>query len=150
MKKIISLCLAALFSAGIYAAPPRLPDSSVKIQKVFHEDFPEATFFQVYPAGSDYMVYYKETQNASSGRVYYDDKGNILQSFKYYSGEELSPFIRAKISKKYSGKEITNVTEVTNNEEHYYNIILKDSKQMFIINSDTKGNLELVKRYKRA
>lgn len=150
MKQIISLCLVVFFSTGIFATPSLVSDSSLKIQKVFQHDFPEVTFFKVYPLGDNYMVYYKETQNESSGRVYYDAEGNILQTFKYYSGQELAPFIRAKIVKKYSGKNISNVTEVTNNEEHYYQIILKDSTQMFIINYDTEGNLHLKDKYKRA
>lgn len=150
MKKIISLCLAAFVSISIFAAPSRLPDSSVKIKKIFHQDFPEATYFEVYRTGDDYMVYFKEADSESCGRVYYDANGNITQSFKYYSGEQLSPFIRAKIAKKYSGESIGTVTEVINNEEHYFQIILNDSKQMFIINSDTKGNLQLMKKYKRA
>ncbi len=150
MKKIISLCLVALFSAGVYATPSRVPDSAVKIQKIFHEDFPEVTFFKVYPFGDSYTVYYKETKNESSGRVYYDAEGNIVQSFKYYSGDQLAPFIRAKISKKYNGKNITNVTEVTNDEEHYYEIVLQDSKQMIVINSDIQGHLHLINKYKKA
>lgn len=150
MKKIISLCLVALVSAGVYATPFRAPDSALKIQKIFHQDFPEATFFKVSASGDHYVVYYKETQSESSGRVYYDAKGNIVQSFKYYSGDQLAPFIRAKISKKYVGKTISGVTEVTNDEEHYYQIILQDSKQLFIINADTQGNLHLTDKYKRA
>lgn len=149
MKKIISLCLAAFISLGIFAAPPHVPDSSVKIQKIFNHDFPEATFFKVTPSGHYYMVYYKETQNANSGRVYYDADGNILQTFRYYTGDQLAPFIRAKISKTYVGTDIYGVTEVTNSEEHYYQVILKDSKQMFIIQSDAKGNLRLIEKYKR-
>jgi hypothetical protein len=150
MKKILSICIAALLSAGIYASPARFPDSSVKIQKVFLQNFPEVSYFKIYPAGNNYMVYFKESENESSGRVYYDADGNIVQSYRYYSGKELSPFIRAKIGKKYQGENITNVTEVTNDQEHYYEIILKDGKNMFIIDSDTEGNLQLVKKYKLA
>lgn len=150
MKKIISLCFIALFSAGIYAAPVRVPDSAVKIQKIFNQDFPEATFSQVSSAGDNYMVYYKESQNECSGRVFYDAKGNILQTYRYYSGDHLTPFIRARINKKFKGEDIYGVTEVTNSEEHYYQIVLKNSSQLFIIHSDAEGHLTLIHKYKRA
>jgi hypothetical protein len=119
MKKIISLCLAAFISTGIFAAPPHLPDSSGKIKKVFHHDFPEVSNFKIYTSGNEYLVYFNDEENQSSGRVYYDADGNILQTYQYYSGEQLPPFIRAKIDKKYNGKSIFSVTEVTNSDQHY-------------------------------
>ena len=149
MKKILSLCIAALFSVGIYASPVRFPDSSMKIQKIFLQNFPEVSYFKVYKDGDNYVVYFKETKNESSGRVYYDADGDMVQSYRYYSGKELSPFIRAKISKKYHVEDITNVTEVINDQEHYYEIILNNAKQMLIIDSDTEGHLQLVKKYKQ-
>lgn len=149
MKKIFFLFIASVVSSGIFAAPHGAIDSSVKIQKAFHQDFPEVTNFNIYTSGDEYVVYFNDAKNHSSGRVYYDADGNILQTYKYYQGDELPPFIRAKIKAKYDGKEITNVTEVTNADQHYYNIILSDSKQMFTITSDEKGNLQLIKKYKK-
>lgn len=150
MKKILFLFFASVVSTGIFATLPRTIDSSGKIQKVFHQDFPQVTHFKIYTSGDEYVVYFSDDANHSSGRVYYDADGNILQTYKYYTGEQLPPFIHAKIKEKYNGKDISNVTEITDTDQHYYSIILSDSKQMFIVNSDEKGNLQLIKKYKKA
>jgi len=150
MKKILFLIIVSFVSTGIFATPHETIDSSRKIQKVFHQDFPEVTHFKIYTSGDQYRVYFNDDANHSSGRVYYDTDGNILQTYKYYPGEQLPPFIRTKIKEKYDGKNISNVTEITNPDQHYYSIILSDSKQMFIVNADEKGNLQLIKKYKKA
>lgn len=150
MKKILFLFITtSIISTGIFATPHRTIDSAGKIQKVFHQDFPEVTHFKIYTSGDEYVVYFSDDANHSTGRVFYDADGNILQTYKYYAEEELPAFIRAKIRAKYEDKDISNVTEVTAPDEHYYSIILKDSKQMLVVNSDDKGNLQLIKKYKR-
>lgn len=150
MKKILLLIIVSVAGTGIFANPHRIPDSSVNIKKIFHQDFPEVTHFNISTLNNEYVVYYNDQASHNSGRVYYDTDGNILQTYKYYTGEQLPPFIRAKIKEKYDGKTISNVTEVTNADQHYYSIILSDSEQMFIVNSDEKGNLQLMKKYKKA
>src|SRR6185437_12204908 len=150
MKKIFFLITVSFISTGIFATPLRDIDSSGKIQKVFHQEFPNVTHFKIYTSGDQYVVYFNDDAHHSSGRVYYDTDGNILQSYKYYPGEQLPPFIRDKIKEKYVGKNISNVTEITNSDQHYYSIILTDNKQMYIVNSDEKGNLQLIKKYKKA
>ena len=149
MRKILFLIIVSFVSTGIFATPHRTIDSS-GIQKAFHQDFPEVAHFKIYTSGGQYVVYFNDDANHSSGRVYYDADGNILQTYKYYTGEQLPPFIRARIKEKYDDKNISTVTEITNPDHHYYSIILSDSKQMFIVNSDEKGNLQLIKKYKKA
>ncbi|MEO9070655.1 MAG: hypothetical protein ABI261_06440, partial [Ginsengibacter sp.] len=97
MKKIIFLCATAIFSTGIFASPVRVPDKSEKIMKIFHHDFPEIINPKIYPVGNNYMIYFKNENDHSSCRIYYDSAGVVLETYKYYSGDELAPFIRAKI-----------------------------------------------------
>ena len=152
MKKLILLCLTAVFSTGIFAipSPASSADESAKILKLFHHNFPEVTNHSIYNLGDLYMVYFKNEKNNSSCRVYYDPKGNILQTIRYYSRNELCPFIRAKVDERFNGKTILNVTDLTNDNEHYYQIILQDSKSLFIVHADDNGNMEIEKKYKRA
>ncbi|HET7118741.1 MAG TPA: hypothetical protein VFI29_19785 [Hanamia sp.] len=149
MKKIIFLCLAALFSTGVFASPLPDPGTSAKILKIFHHDFPEVSSPKIYTVGDYYMIYFKNEENNSSCRIYYDADGKVLQTIKYYSCAELAPFIRAKINSGFKGKDISSVSEVTNGAEHYYQIILKDSKTMFVVDYDVNGSLQKVKRYNR-
>jgi hypothetical protein len=149
MKKIIFLCLASILSTGIFATPLPDPVTSAKILKLFHQDFPEVTNPQINKAGDYYLVYFKNDSDNFSCRIFYDSDGKIIETIKYYSCEQLAPFIRSKINDIYDGKDITSVTEVTNALNHYYHIILKDSKSMFVVDADINGNVHLEKKYKR-
>ena len=149
MKKIIFLCLAAFLSTGIFASSSPSSDPSNEILKIFNHDFPDVSNYKMSLVDGYYIIHFQDEENSSSCSVYYDSKGNMAQTIKYYSADELSPFIRAKINASFKGKEITNVSEVTNNAEHYYQIILQDSKSMFIVNSNVNGTLHLEKKYKR-
>lgn len=149
MKKIIFLCLASILSTGIFATPISDPGTSAKILKLFHQDFPEVANPQINKAGDYYLVFFKNDEDNSSCRIFYDADGNIVETIKYYSCKQLAPFIRSKINDAYNGKEITSVTEVTNASDHYYHIILKDSKSMFVVKADINGNVYLEKKYKR-
>lgn len=149
MKKIIFLCLASILSTGIFATPLPDPGTSAKILKLFHQDFPEITHPVINDLGNYYLVYFKNDEDNSSYRIFYDAEGSIVETLKYYSCEQLAPFIRAKINNKYEGKDITSVTEVTNASDHYYHIILKDSKSMYIVDANINGDIHLENKYKR-
>ncbi len=141
MKKLIFLCLVAVISAGsIFASPS--PDASEKILKLFHHDFPEVQKQTIYDYGDYYIVYFKEDEN-SSCRVFYNLDGDMLKTVKYYSADKLDPFIRAKVDEKYRGKTIYGITEVESEVEHFYQIILQDSKTWYYIKSDPTGSMTL-------
>ena len=152
MKKLIIVCLSAVFSTGIFAATPpsSTPGKTEKILKLFHRDFPEIANPQIHSLGNYYMVHFQNEETKSSCNLYYDTNGNVIETIRYFSGAELSPFVRTKILSGYPGKTISSVTEVSNNIEHYYQIILEDNKSMFIINSDDNGSINLVKKFGRA
>ena len=152
MKKLIFVFLSAVFSTGIFAAIPlsSSPGTTEKILKLFHQDFPEITNAQIYSFGNYYTVHFKNEENKSTCNLYYDTNGNVLETIMYYSGAELAPFLRTKIMKDYKGETISTVTEVSNINEHYYQIILEDSKSFFIVKADDNGPINLVKKLVRA
>lgn len=151
MKKILFLSLIAASSMSIYSAPlPANPDISAKIMKAFHSHFPEVATSSIYQAGDTYIVTFKSADNNSSGRIYYDSDGNLLQTIRYYDAKELSPFIRAKIEATYKDKTILNVTEVENDSEHFYKVILQDASSMIVVRVKRNGSMHLEKKYKKA
>ncbi len=150
MKKIIFLCLATILCTGIFATPVHSKDASEKVMKIFLHDFPEVTNPTIHAVGNYFMIYFKNEDTNSSCRVYYDADGKMLQTIKYYSCADLSPFIRAKINARFKGKDISSVTEVTNSSDHYYQIVLKDSKSIFIVNSNVNGSMYVEKKFRRA
>ena len=149
MKKIIFLCISSILSTGIFATALPDPGTSAKIMKLFHQVFPEVIQPQIKKVGDYYWVYFKDIENNSSSRIIYDADGKILETLKYYSCEQLAPFIRSKVIAEFVGKKIIGVTEVDNELEHYYQIVLQDSKLMFVVNADINGNILIEKKYKR-
>lgn len=152
MKKFILLCMTALCSIGIFAAPLDATsiDASAKILKVFHLNFPEVSNHSILNLGNVYMVYFNNEENNSSCRMYYDTNGNVLETVRYYTGEQLSPFVRAKINSRFKGKSIFMVTDVTNDNEHFYQVILQDAASMLVVHVNYNGSIHLQKKYKRA
>jgi hypothetical protein len=147
MKKIIFLCLVLAYSGGTFATG--LPNAPEKILKVFHRDFPNVQNQSISLVGDSYLVYFKNENERTAYRVYYNANGDILQTIKYYSGENLSPFIRSKVNSKYKDKTISSVTDVTNDSGHFYQIVLEDSKSWIYLDVNEKGSMQVQKRLKK-
>jgi hypothetical protein len=122
-------------------------DASAKIRKVFHQNFPEVTNSKITNPGNFYLVTFAEKN--SSCRIYYDLDGNFVESIRNYTAEGLSPFLRLRINLKYKGKKIFAVTDVENENEHYYQLILEDAKVLWIVQANDNGSLVLQKKYKK-
>ena len=101
MKKFLALCLAAILTTAFVSAAP----VTEKVLKVFLTSFPEVQETTWYNYDNYYAVYFKNSDE-SKCRIEYDPEGNVLSTTRYYTGESLSPFIRAKLNQKYPGKQI--------------------------------------------
>ena len=151
MKKAFLLCLIAASSMSIFATSLHAtPDVSAKILKSFHSHFPEVTNSSIYHNGDTYVVIFKSPDNNSSGRMFYDKDGNLLETIRYYKADELSPFIRSKIASKYKDKSIFMVTDVENESEHYYQVILENANTMLVVHVNNDGSMHLEKKYKKS
>jgi hypothetical protein len=146
MKTLTLLSLFSIISsAGIFATPdPGIPE---RIQKLFHEEFPKIENPVFYRDPQAYIVYFKKDNN-SAERVYYNLDAELILTIKYYTENELGPFIRQKVNSKYKGKKIISVTEVQSVTEHFYQIILQGDKRWCVIKSDTRGSMQIQKRWK--
>jgi hypothetical protein len=152
MKKLILLATAVIFSAGIFAAPTvtKSIDATAKIRNVFHQNFPEVINPSIVNVGGLYLVYFADEKNNASCRIFYDADGNVIQTIRNYTAEGLTPYVRAKIDSKYKGKNIFGVTDVTNENEHYYEVMLQDDKSLWIVRANDIGSIYVQKKYKRA
>ena len=144
MKKILIAGMVILFSATA-AFANREPDVTAKVLKVFREAFPEVKQTTWYDFDDYYEVFFKTDKN-SSCRIDYSPDGIILSTTRYYTGEELSPVIKAKIGEKYPGKNIFGVTEVSNNDKLTYHIVLEDSTYWYNIETNATGSSRLEKK----
>lgn len=152
MKKLIILCLTTVISTGIFAArkDSNSIDAAGKIMKIFHSHFPEIADPSLSRVGDFYVVYFNEEESNSSCRIYYDGNGNVVKTIRNYTAENLNPYIRQKIEAKYQGKNIYSVTDVTDEFDHYYEVIVQNEKAMWVLHVNNDGTSSIKNKYKRA
>ncbi len=139
MKKIL-IAAAFMFSTSIlHATGP-----TEKVLESFNKTFQHVSDVTWQEVEDNFEASF--TQNEITLRVQYDEQGNIVRSIRYYKGEVLPIFLQSRIQKKFDGKKIFNVTEVTTPHELSYHIILEDEKTWTHVQSDPYGNLSVTKK----
>ena len=145
MKKlIIFTCLFATLSAT--ASNP--PEVSEKVLKAFSETFMKATDIVWHEVKNLYEASFKQSEIIT--RAIYDQDGNLLRTTRYYSQEDLPINILTKLQKKYAGKSVYGVTELSTEDQVSYHITMQDEKNWYIIKADNWGSLELEQKFKKA
>jgi len=145
MKKlIIFTCLFAALSAT--ASNP--PEVSEKVLKAFSETFMKATDIVWHEVKNLYEASFKQSEIIT--RAIYDQDGNLLRTTRYYSQENLPINIITKLQKRYAGKSVYGVTELSTEDQVSYHITMQDEKNWYIIKADNWGSLELEQKFKKA
>ena len=145
MKKIFFIAAASfLFASSSFAADP-----NEKVLEAFHKTFKQVkdvTWQDL--AENRYEANFN--QNNITYRVMYDQEGNVVKSIRYYYGQTLPIFIQARLAKKYEGKKVFGVTEVSTESDIEYHIILEDASTWTHVQSDAYGNMFTEKKLKKA
>ena len=146
MKKLFSLAILLTGIVATAAATP--PDVNEKILKAFNETFTGARDVSWH----DYEDYSQANfvVDRIQVRAQYAEDGRLLKTIRYYGEKELLPSVAAKLRKKYAGKEIAGVTEVSSESEVSFTINIRDEDHWYIVKSDVYGNLERTGKFKRA
>ena len=145
MKKLIIVtCLFAAFSAK--ASNP--PEVTEKVLKAFNETFMKATDVVWHEVKNFYEASFKQSEIIS--RAIYDQDGNLVRTTRYYSQENLPINILTKLQKRFAGKTVYGVTELSMEDQVSYHITMQDDKNWYIIKADNWGSLELEQKYKKA
>ena len=145
MKKLIILtCLFATLSVA--ASNP--PEVSEKVLKAFNQTFMKATDVVWHETKNLFEASFKQSEIIS--RAIYDANGNLLRTTRYYSQENLPIHILTKIQKRYGGKSIYGITELSTGDGVSYYITLQDDTHWYVIESDSWGSLEQTKKFKKA
>lgn len=145
MKKlIIFTCLFAALSAT--ASNP--PEVSEKVLKAFSETFMKATDIVWHEVRNLYEASFKQSEIIS--RAIFDKNGNLLRTTRYYSQENLPINILTKLQKRFAGKSVYGVTELSTEDQVSYHITMQDEKNWYIIKADNWGSLELEQKYRKA
>lgn len=145
MKQVFYLAVM-LISLSVSAATP--PDVNQKVLKAFNTTFINAE-----------DVTWKEMENSVQAnfklsqiqvRASYDHDGNLLETVRYYGEQNLPPNILDKLKKRYTGKTVFGITEISSDNEVSYHISLKDEKFWYTVKSDPYGSLQQTDKFKRA
>lgn len=143
MKKILLIVAAFVFASASYAFGP-----TQKVLDAFHKTFQQVKEVNWQNYDNKYEANFSD--NNISFRVMYDEEGNVIKSIRYYYGPTLPIFIQAKLAKKYDGKKVFGVTEISTDNELNYYIILEDKNTWTHVQSDAYGNMFTEKKIKKA
>ena len=145
MKKIILIAATTLF----FASASMAAEPNQKVLDAFHKTFQLVK--EVSWQDMDNNKYEANfNQNNITYRVMYDEEGNVIKSIRYYFGPTLPIFIQSRLAKKYDGKKVYGVTEISTESELTYYIIMEDNSTWTHVKSDAFGNMYTEKKLKKA
>ncbi len=150
MKKVFLFTCAVLFAAASFAhtiTPDVKPKISEKAINAFKSTFKDVENVQWSASGDAYLV--KFSQQGINTYVTYDEEGNFLSSRRYYNGDQLPVDIQCALKKKYSGRKVYGVTEVTVGTEVNYYVKLEDPKTWITVKVDNARNMEVTEKYQK-
>lgn len=142
-KKFLSLACLLVFVSASFA---NLPNE--KVLKSFNSTFSSPSEVRWFDHANYFEVTFVQSEIRSN--VKYDMEGNFLNSTRYYKEQQLPTNILYKLKKRYPGKNIFGVTEITSNEDINYYIKLEDSKNWITVKVDGYGRMELFEKFKKA
>ena len=144
MKKTFTTfaCLFIL-AAACFANMP-----NEKVLKTFQATFLAPREVKWY----DHTDYYEVNfiQGDIHSNVKYDLDGNFICSTRYYKEQQLPTNILCKLKKKYPGKNIFGVTEITSSEQVSYYVKLEDGKNWITVKVSGNGQMELFEKFRKA
>lgn len=144
--RILAVACMLMFSAGAFAADGII--ISEKLLQSFKQTFPDAQQVKWLEQADKYTVNFKE--NGILTKIDYDKDGNFISSLRYYTEKNLPVNILCKLQKKYPGKKVFGVTEMTSEANVEYYIKLEDEKEWITVRSNTDGNMSVTERYSKA
>jgi len=145
MKKIMMIA-SLLLGAVTFAGTPT--EVNEKVLNAFKRTFTTAKDVVWYEYGDSYTVNFKQADIKT--RVNYDKNGNLLESYRYYFEEQLSPHIVSKLRKKFPEKKIFGITERSTDNDMAFYIMLEGEKDWTKVKSDINGYMEVEQKFTKA
>lgn len=141
--------LTAALSLGLNAmtVSASAPAVNEKVMKTFNQVFTNASDVQwSTTAGYSEASFHS---GAISVRAMIGNNGNLIRTIRYYKEKELPPTVRYKIKKRYEGKAIFGVTEVTDAAGIRYHVVINDSRNMYQVVVNDSGTVLEATKYRR-
>ena len=146
MKKFFSLISAIIIGLQSFSFPARIVNE--RVLQTFKENFPDAeqVIWKEYP--ETYVVNFVEDGIRSS--IIYEKDGGFISSTRYYQEKNLPYYLLVNVRKKYPGKKVYGVTEISTISGIEYFLKMEDANIWITVKVDSEGNLTLVEKYKKA
>jgi hypothetical protein len=142
MKPLIFL-MSLLISTATLATPVKIDE---RVQKIFTDAFPYAKSVKWYGNETHYEVlFYNDDVHC---RITYRLDGTVERTERYYTEENLAPFVLARIKQKYEGYRIHGITEMTSEAGLVYYIVLEGAARWLEVQADETGAAYIIKRFK--
>jgi len=157
---MILVCLLTIGSGAFANAGTKMTGTTIagtvitgitisdKLLQEFKQTFPNAVDVKWIESTDKYTVDFKE--NGITTKIDYDKDGNFVSSFRYYTEKNLPISLLCKIQKKYPGKKVFGVTEITLDNSIEYYIKLEDEKYWLTVKSNIEGSMQVVEKFKKA
>ncbi len=137
MKKLF-FTIAAAASLSAFASRPVIDE---KIIQLFHKSFPLAEKISWYEEGNLAGVYFQTA--GETCRMWFDKSGDVVRTERYYGADRLPPFLAAQLNKRWKGRTVFSVTEVSTGAGVTYYITLQDARRWYKVTADGSGSLQL-------
>jgi hypothetical protein len=144
-RTLVVACCLLTFSAGVFANDGFT--ISDKLLQAFQQTFPDAKQVKWVEEPNGYQVSFR--QNDILTKVEYDKDAHFVSSLRYYSEKNLPVTIICQLQKKYAGKTIWGVTEMSTETSTEYFVKMVDDHNWYTVRSDSEGNMTTVEKYKK-
>lgn len=146
MKKVIFFLflLAGLAASATPIVPIKVDE---RIQKLFAEAFPKVQGVTWYGSDTHYEAVF--FYQAAQCRITYRLDGTVERLERYYTADELAPFVLARVKSKYAHYRIHGVTEITTEMGLVYYLILEGGEKWLQVEADETGHTYVIKRFNR-
>lgn len=143
---LLLACCFLTVSASVFAGEGIT--ISDKLLQAFQQTFPEAREVRWVEEPSAFEVTFR--QNDILTKVEYDKDAHFMSSLRYYTEKNLPVTIICQLQKKYTGKTIFGVTELSTESSTDYYVKLVDDHNWYTVRSDAEGNMQTVEKYRKS
>jgi hypothetical protein len=146
MKKTFFLLYSLLI--GVTSFADRSRNINEKLLQSFRERFPNAEQIVWNELADTYVVNFVE--DGIRSHITYRKDGEFVSASRYYLEQNLPYYLVINIKKKYPGKKIYGVTEISSASGIEYYIKLEDARIWMTLESDSRGDLHVVEKFRKA
>ena len=144
MKRIFLFACTVFITASTFAKDINVSD---KAQKAFETTFTDAR--NVVWTNTGHLYTARFTQDGAASFVNYDEQGNFISARRYYLGAKLPIDIQCSLQKKFAGKTVFGVTEITVANEVCYFVKMEDVSGWTSLRIDNSRTIEVLETFEK-